>query len=86
MNIAISPELLRQAAEETSDPVAVVEAALGKHARDAGAMYETNVIDAMKVIRQKDEAAYARLVVKATGLAKNTVYDRALALKNSGGF
>ena len=67
MNIAISPELLRQAAEETADPVAVVEVALGKFGSDAGAMYEANVINALKVIRQKDEAAYARLVARATG-------------------
>lgn len=67
MNIAISPELLRHAAEETADPVAVVEAALGKLGKDAGAMYEGAVIDALKVIRQKDEAAYARLVARATG-------------------
>ncbi len=67
MNIAISPELLRQAAEETADPVAVVEAALGNLGTDAGAMYEDAVIAALKVIRQKDEAAYARLVARATG-------------------
>jgi len=79
MNIAISPELLRQAAEETADPVAVVELALGKLGTDAGAMYESDVIDALKVIRRKDEAAYTRLVARATGC--KTRLDRLAALE-----
>lgn len=68
-NISTSPEILRQAAEEAADPVAVVETALKALDSDPGAVFEENVLAALKTIRRKgDEAAYARLVAQAKGL------------------
>ena len=63
----ISAEAVLLAAQQTADPVAIVEAALAKMASDPGAMYEEAVIAALKVIRQKDEAAYVRLTAQAKG-------------------
>ena len=63
----ISAEAVLLAAQQTADPVAIVEAALAKMASDPGAMYEEDVIAALKVIRQKDEAAYVRLTAQAKG-------------------
>lgn len=73
-------ELVKQAAKETADPEATVMNALEQFSNDAGAMYENHVVDALKTIRQKDEATYARLCAKATGcktrLDKLTTPDR----------
>lgn len=78
--LSIPPEIVRQIAEETADPAAIVEGALSKLSADAGAMYEDQVISALKVIRQKDEAAYARFVSRAkkckTRLDKLTAPER----------
>lgn len=63
----IPAEIVQQAAEQTSDPVAVVTAALEKLSSDPGAMYEGEVILSLKAIRRNDEAAYARLTAKARG-------------------
>lgn len=63
----ISAEAVLLAAQQTADPVAIVEAALAKMASDPGAMYEEAVIAALKVIRQKEEAAYVRLTAQAKG-------------------
>ena len=64
---AIDPETIRQAAEQTSDPVAIFEEALQKLPIDAGALYQSHVIEALKTLRQKDEVAYTRLCAKAKG-------------------
>lgn len=78
--LSIPPEIVRQIAEETADPAAIVEEALSKLSTDAGAMYEDQVISALKAIRQKDEAAYARFVSRAkkckTRLDKLTAPER----------
>ena len=63
----IPADIVQQAAEQTSDPVAVVTAALEKLPSDPGAMYEDAVILALKAVRRNDEAAYARLTAKAKG-------------------
>jgi hypothetical protein len=62
-----SPDALRAAAEQTADPVAVFEAALARLSTDSTALLEDDVLDALRTIRQKDEAAYERLTVKASG-------------------
>jgi hypothetical protein len=78
--LSIPPEVVRQTAEETADPAAIVEEALSKLSADAGAMFEEQVIAALKAIRQKDEAAYARFVSRAkkckTRLDKLTAPER----------
>lgn len=63
----IPADIVQQAAEQTSDPVAVVTAALEKLPSDPGAMYEDAVILALKAVRRNDEANYARLTAKAKG-------------------
>lgn len=63
----IDPAIIRLAAEQTSDPAAIFEEALLNLPNDAGALYEGNVITALKTLRQKDEAAYTRLCAKAKG-------------------
>jgi len=63
----ISADAVLLAAQQTADPVAIVEAALAKMTSDPGAMYEEAVIAALKVIRQKDEATYVRLTTQAKG-------------------
>lgn len=65
--LSISPDAVRQAAEESANPIATVEDALSRLASDPGAMYDEGVITALKTIRHKDEAAYARLVARAKG-------------------
>ena len=62
-----SIEALRAAAEQTSDPVAVFEAALARLSTDSTALLDDDVLDALRTIRQKDEAAYERLTAKASG-------------------
>jgi hypothetical protein len=63
----IDRDMVKLAAEATADPTAIVEAALGKLPNEPGALYEDDVIEALKMIRQKDELAYTRLVLKADG-------------------
>ena len=63
----ISAEAVLLAAQQTADPVAIVETALAKMASDPGAMYEEAVIAALKIVRQKEEAAYVRLTAQAKG-------------------
>ena len=46
--LSIPPEVVRQTAEETADPAAIVEEALSKLSADAGAMFEEQVIAALK--------------------------------------
>ncbi len=66
-DLPITPELVKQAAMETADPAAIFTAALAAVATDPTALYQDAVIDALKTLRQKDEVAYTRLVVLATG-------------------
>lgn len=61
------PEVMRKAAEQTSDPVAVFEAAFARLPIDPAALLSEDVLDALRTVRQKDEAAYERLTAKATG-------------------
>lgn len=62
-----SPEALRAAAEQTSDPVAIFDAAFDRLSTDSTALLDDAVLDALRTIRQKDEAAYERLTAKASG-------------------
>jgi len=66
-NITPIADLVKQAALETADPVIIVTEALAILPTDPGALYENHVIAALKTIRQKDEAAYARLCAQAKG-------------------
>jgi hypothetical protein len=61
------PEALRAAAEQTSDPVAIFETAFARLSTDSAALLDDHVLDALRTIRQKDEAAYERLTAKASG-------------------
>lgn len=63
----IENDLVRQAAEETADPVSVVEAAIAQISTGPEALYQDSVIAAFKTIRQKDDLAYTRLAMKAEG-------------------
>jgi hypothetical protein len=64
---AIDPDTIKQAAEQTSDSAAIFEKAMLNLPNDAGALYESDVIAALKTLRQKDELAYTRLCAKAKG-------------------
>jgi len=64
---AIDADTLRQAAELTADPVAVVEDALKRSATDNTALLQDNVLDALRTIRRNNEAEYERLTAKASG-------------------
>lgn len=63
----ITPNIVESAAVQTADPVAVVEGALSRLPTDPGAIYEDAALAALRAIREKDEAAYARLCAKAKG-------------------
>lgn len=65
----ISPELIKQAAIESANPEAIVNAALLLLTSDPQGLclYEDNVIAALATIRQKDELAYTRLTMRANG-------------------
>lgn len=63
----VAPDQVRQAAEETANPIAIVEAAIAKLTEDPAAIYSDEVIAALRTIREKDELAYTRLVMKADG-------------------
>lgn len=65
--LTFSPKQIRAAAEETNNPHSIVQAALEKLPKDAGAMYDPAIIDALKAIRRKDEAEYTRLTAPAKG-------------------
>ena len=80
--LAISADTVRQAAEETSDPSAIVELALTKLGSDPGALYDEAVISALKTIRRKSEADYARLVARAKGC--KTRLDKLTAPEGAG--
>lgn len=63
----IENDLVRQAAEETADPVSIVEAAIAQISTGPEALYQDSVIAAFKTIRQKDDLTYTRLAMKAEG-------------------
>jgi len=77
---SISRKAVKQAALDTADPAKIFTAALAAFPSNPAALYEDNVINALKAIRQKSEAAYTRLIVKAKGckttLDKLTAPDR----------
>ncbi|MBK9160416.1 MAG: hypothetical protein IPM27_02430 [Nitrosomonadales bacterium] len=58
---------VRQAAEETANPEAIVTAALGQLQANPDALYQEHVIAALKLVRQNDPVAYARLINRAKG-------------------
>lgn len=62
-----NPAQVKQAAEETADPAAIFTEALGALPTNPAALYQDHVISALKTLRQKDEAAYTRIVVQAKG-------------------
>ena len=70
MNAAIlklTPQQIEEAANDSADPVAVVNAALARFTKDKTAIFDDVVIDALKTIRRKNEAEYLRLVANAKG-------------------
>lgn len=75
----IPAEVVRQAAEQTSDPFAIVEEALSRLSTDAGAIFDEIPLAALKAIRQKSEAAYVRFVDRAKGC--KTRLDRLTSLE-----
>ena len=58
---------VKQAAAEAADPQAIVRDALARLPGDKGAIYEEDVIEALRVIRRKSEAEYARLIANVKG-------------------
>lgn len=74
MNARISPDLVKAAAEQTTDPQAIVKDALARLPNDKGAIYEDDVIEALKAIRRKNQAEYERLVANVKG--QRTRLDR----------
>lgn len=67
MNTIIDVVTIRQAAELTSDPVAVVEEAMKRFASDNTALLQDDVLDALRTVRRNNEAEYERLTAKASG-------------------
>lgn len=63
----ISQDIVKQAAEQTANPAAVFTEALLKLPSDPASLYEDTVLDALRTIRRKDEAAYTRLTIQAKG-------------------
>lgn len=67
MNAPFTPEQIETAALETADPSAIVREALERLRNDPGALFDADVLDALRTIRRKDEAEYARLTAAAKG-------------------
>lgn len=65
--LKLTPAQVRQAAEEAADPQAIVRDALARLPSDKGAIYEDEVIEALRVIRRKNEAEYERLIANVKG-------------------
>ncbi|GEC97737.1 hypothetical protein ZRA01_38100 [Zoogloea ramigera] len=65
--LKLTPAQVKQAAEEAADPHAIVRDALARLPGDKGAIYEESVIEALRVIRRKSEAEYARLIANVKG-------------------
>lgn len=65
--LKLTPAQVKQAAAEATDPQAIVRDALARLPGDKGAIYEDEVIEALRVIRRKSEAEYTRLTVNVKG-------------------
>jgi len=65
--LKLTPAQVKQAANEAADPQAIVRDALARLPGDKGAIYEEEVIEALRVIRRKSEAEYARLIANVKG-------------------
>lgn len=65
--LKLTPAQVKQAAAEAADPQAIVRDALARLPGDKGAVYEDEVIEALRVIRRKSEAEYARLIANVKG-------------------
>ncbi len=65
--LKLTPAQVKQAANEAADPQAIVRDALARLPGDKGAIYEEDVIDALRVIRRKSEAEYSRLTANVKG-------------------
>lgn len=66
-SLKLTPAQVKQAAAEAADPQAIVRDALARLPGDKGAVYEDEVIEALRVIRRKSEAEYARLIANVKG-------------------
>jgi len=65
--LKLTPAQVKQAAAEATDPQAIVRDALARLPGDKAAIYEDEVIEALRVIRRKSEAEYARLIANVKG-------------------
>ena len=68
MNARISPDLVKAAAEQTTDPQVIVKDALARQTTDKGAIFADDVIAALTTIRAKSEAEYTRLIANVKGV------------------
>ena len=66
-SLKLTPAQVKQAAAEAADPQAIVRDALARLPGDKGAIYEEEVIEALRVIRRKSEAEYTRLTANVKG-------------------
>lgn len=66
-SLKLTPAQVKQAAAEATDPQAIVRDALARLPGDKGAIYEEEVIEALRVIRRKSEAEYTRLTANVKG-------------------
>lgn len=67
MNAPFTPEQIEAAAQATADPSAIFREALERLPSDPGALFDADVLDALRTIRRKDEAAFLRLTAAAKG-------------------
>ncbi|MBL0283462.1 MAG: hypothetical protein IPQ01_05885 [Zoogloea sp.] len=65
--LKLSPAQVKQAADDAADPQAIVRDALARLPGDKKAIYEDEVIDALRIIRRKSGAEYERLVANMKG-------------------
>jgi len=79
---SISASIVRSAAEQTADPAAVFSDAMLQLETDPAALYQDHVLDALKTMRKKDEAAYTRAIVNAKG--HKTKLDKLTAPERDG--
>ncbi len=66
-SLKLTPAQVKAAAEQTTDPQAIVRNALARLPGDKGAIYEDDVIEALRVIRRKSEPEYTRLTANIKG-------------------
>ena len=67
MNAPFTPEQIEAAAQATADPSATFREALERLPSDPGALFDADVLDALRTIRRKDEAEFIRLTAAARG-------------------